>query len=172
MPFLRKIFHTKKDLDKHKITHKSFRPCRNLPECSYAENCRFNHNIVYSNQYLCYNCDKENETLGDLMKHRKIMHTTNKCEKLAENKCKFTSESCWFNHEEENKENEHISSSQKEFLDSSKPSLINETHPSVFRQTQANLAPPPTQEIWSKMLSMLENLTQMLNHLKQTNQSQ
>ena len=170
--FCGKIFHTKKDLDKHKITHKSFRPCRNLPECSYAENCRFNHNTVYSNQYLCYNCGKENETLGDLMKHRNTMHTTNKCKKLAENKCKFTSESCWFNHEEETKENEHISSSQKEFLDSSKPSLINETHPSVFRQTQANLAPPPTQEIWSKMLSMLENLTQMLNHLKQTNQSQ
>ena len=50
----------KSELENHrKRTHKSFKPCRNLPDCQYASKCIFNHSKVDSNIFVCYECCDE-----------------------------------------------------------------------------------------------------------------
>ena len=75
----------KSELENHrKRTHKSFKPCTNLPDCQYASKCIFNHSKVDSNIFVCYECGDELKTFNDLMAHRKNSHTLNKCVKFLE----------------------------------------------------------------------------------------
>ena len=92
-------YNEKSELEEHiRKTHKSFKPCRNLPNCQYASSCIFNHSEINSDIFLCYECGEELKSFGDLMVHRKNNHTMSSCHKFLENKCRFTAESCWFNH--------------------------------------------------------------------------
>ena len=157
------VMHKRKD-------HKSFAPCKNLPNCPYQSDCMFNHKLK-SNNFICYECGTEFEYLKDLMTHRKKHHTMNNCSKYSRNECLFTKEACWYNHE-----------------DKSKPEQANESHPGekdnnpskgasqppVFWERPASPVPPiiPTQATWVKMMSMMTELNQMMKTMKNQNQFQ
>ena len=162
-------FNSSTELEEHKRkSHKTFRPCKNLPGCPYENSCIFNHNTIDSSKFLCFACGNEFDTFSDLMFHRKMKHTMFRCIKFSENKCSFTAESCWYNHDSDKSE-EQSSSQQEGFWDP--PPAPN--HPSVFRDVPVNLAPPspqPTQATWLKMVTMMENLNQMMKNIKETNQ--
>ena len=94
-------FGSNTELEEHRRkSHKTFKPFRNLPNCPYESNCLFNHNTIDTNMFLCYECGLAFNIFSDLMFHRKTKHTMNKCSKFSENDCKFTGESCWYNHSE------------------------------------------------------------------------
>ena len=77
-------FYNKMKLEEHKQrTHKSFKPCKNLPNCSYGQECIFNHNKINRDMFLCYECGIEEKTLSDLMIHRKNKHVVNDCLKYS-----------------------------------------------------------------------------------------
>ena len=162
------------ELEKHRRgTHKTFKPCRNLPKCPYENSCLFNHNVIDSNNFLCYECGLELHTFRYLMFHRKNNHTMNKCLKFSDNNCKFTDESCWYNHSEVPAPTRV--DSQQGFWDPIPPTDQPSVQPSGFRDPPVNLAPPsaqPTQAAWLKMISMMENLNQMMEKMKETNQFQ
>ena len=170
----------KGDLEKHrKQKHKTFKPCRNLPDCPYENNCIFNHQEVNKNMFLCYECGFEYKSLSDLMFHRKTHHNVNECIKFNENKCKFTDESCWYTHNEQqnimNKDNKQQDTHKQGFWDPPSSSDPPTVQPSVFQVPPANLAPPspqPTQATWLKMVAMMNNLNMMMKEMKDANQSQ
>ena len=141
-------FFDRKTLEEHKKrTHKSFKPCRNLPNCQYGVECIFNHNSVRNDLFLCYECGKETKTLSELMIHRKNNHIVNDCINHQTNTCRHGSEKCWFNHKQL----------------------------SVFRDPPSNLAPPspqPTQATWLKMVEMVDQLNNMMKEMRETGQFQ
>jgi hypothetical protein len=97
------------DLNKHKITQKSFKPCKNLPHGQYENDCIFNHEKIETNRLICYECGETFITLKELMLHRKANHKMNECSKFIKNECKFTDSSCWYMHDKgKNKSEEHI----------------------------------------------------------------
>ena len=171
--FCTQKFNTDNELEEHKQRHKTFKPCRNIPDCKFGINCLFNHNNYNKNKSLCYECGNEFNTFNELMFHRKNKHTMRACENFKQNRCRFSSERCWFNHnnsktiidKHQTKQHEKISYPQP-----SKKSLISE--PSVFQNVPVNLAPPstaPTEATWRKMITMMEHLNQMMQIIKKTN---
>ena len=171
--FCTQKFNTDNELEEHKQRHKTFKPCRNIPDCKFGINCLFNHNNYNKNKSLCYECGNEFNTFNELMFHRKNKHTMRACENFIQNRCRFSSERCWFNHnnsktiidKHQTKQHEKISCPQP-----SKKSLISE--PSVFQNVPVNLAPPstaPTEATWRKMITMMEHLNQMMQIIKKTN---
>ena len=140
-------------LEEHiKKTHKSFKPCKNLPNCPFGNACLFNHKEISSNTFLCYECGSESTSLGDLMIHRKNNHTMGPCLRFLANSCIYNSKSCWFNH---NEKPEQIFTERQNTMNNknkqqegfwelpSDPSPPPSTaQPSVFRDPPANLAPP------------------------------
>ena len=168
-----KEFPNENDIALHKRKdHKSYKPCRNLPNCPYGSECKFNHQPI-SDKFICYDCNEEFPRLKDLMAHRKNNHTMNSCEKFLRNECPFTNEACWFNHinpidptSEDIKENE-ISKDEN---------LYNkEYQPPVFWERPANLAPPdrmPSQASWTKMVSMMNELNRMMMNMSNNIKSQ
>ena len=141
--------------------HRSFKPCKNLPNCPYGTDCMFNHNPK-SNKFICYECGEEFEVLRDLMVHRKKKHTMNTCEKFLKNECKRTQETCWYNHE--NKEPTINESSEDD-----KKKSQETFQPPVFWERPANLAPPanlPDHATWLKMITMMTELNKMMSELK------
>ena len=160
-------FYDRKTLEEHKKrTHKSFKPCRNLPNCRYGSDCIFNHGIVNNDMYLCYECGEETKTLDDLMLHRKKKHVVNDCLKHLTNSCPYGIQKCWFIH--------------KEQILHDKPSnlqvgVVTNPQLSVFRDSPANLAPPAaplTQATWVKMVQMLNDLNRMMQEMKETGRFQ
>ena len=171
--FCTQKFNTDNELEEHKQRHKTFKPCRNIPDCEFGINCLFNHNNYNKNKSLCYECGNELNTFNELMFHRKNKHTMRACENFIQNRCRFSSERCWFNHnnsktiidKHQTKQHEKTSCPQP-----SKKSLISE--PSVFQNVPVNLAPPstaPTEATWRKMITMMEHLNQMMQIIKKTN---
>ena len=168
--FCTQKFNTNNELQEHKQRHKTFKPCRNIPDCEFGINCLYNHNNYDKNKSLCYECGNEFNTFNELMFHRKSKHTMRACKNFMQNRCRFSGERCWFNHnnsidQHQTKQHEKISSPQP-----SKKSLISE--PSVFQNIPVNLAPPstaPTEATWRKMITMMEYLNQMMQTMKKTN---
>ena len=78
----------------------------------------------------CYLCQKQFENKRTMMIHRKKEHigAVKNCYEFQENKCRFSSEDCWFHH----KLNEHINQEH----------VIVETEESVFQEVKQNLKPP------------------------------
>ena len=65
-------FQTNEDMmDHRRKSHKTFKPCKNIPDCNFQDQCLFNHKPINSNTFLCYECGEELRTLSDLMFHRK-----------------------------------------------------------------------------------------------------
>ena len=180
-------FYNKTTLDEHKQrTHKSFKPCRNMPNCPYKDECIFNHKTINNNMFLCYECGIEEKTLADLMIHRKNKHTVSDCYKYSTNECKHTSETCWFNHKmkpENNIAKEPDMADKHEGVweplpdQSSQKIDEQKAQSSVFWDTPANLAPPSptsppvTQAMWLRMVQMLESLNKMMKQIKEANPS-
>ena len=94
----------------HKIaSHRTYKPCRNLPNCQFKDQCLFNHNQIKDNEFICFQCGKIFTSISDLMNHRKATHKKNMCIRFKNKICDFTNDKCWFSHETEEsatKENE------------------------------------------------------------------
>ena len=129
-------------------------------------NCIYNHNQVDNSMFLCYECGYEFKTFSDLMFHRKKNHNMNNCSNFLENKCRFTNNSCWYEHP--HNDNPRI---PPKVNPTHNPDIVNEqtaSKPSVFQDPPANLAPPspqPTQAAWLKMVSMMNNLNQLTKQI-------
>ena len=160
-------FETSSDMSDHKKKyHKSFKPCKNLPDCSFKENCLFNHNEIDQNNFLCYVCGDEFNKLSELMVHRKTHHSTNKCQKFLKDICNFTSEKCWYSHETKSDDDKEPGETI------TKEQTILPENMSVFRVAPDNLAPPSnqtqlSQATWIKLTSMMTDLKQMMEKLEQ-----
>ena len=171
--FCTQKFNTDNELEEHKQRHKTFKPCRNIPDCEFGINCLYNHNSYDKNKSLCYECGNEFNTFNELMFHRKSKHTMRACENFMQNRCRFSSERCWFNHNESRTSiDKHQTEQHKKIScpQPSKKSLISEQ--SVFRNIPVNLAPPstaPTEATWQKMITMMEYLNHMMQTIKKTN---
>ena len=70
----------------------------------------------------------------------------NKCTKFQGNKCKFTSESCWYNHDEKS-----VNYTEKD------------VQTPVFQEAQDNPHPPDMME---RMMSMMEKLMKKVENLE------
>ena len=169
------------NLKEHMIAmHKSYKPCRNLPNCQFGNDCIFNHNEISKDMFLCYECGNESTTLRDLMFHRKNKHTVSNCLKYLSKRCIFNNDSCWFNHPDESLDKTDVTKNTQGPWQS--PSFFppsqayqSTAQSSVFQEAPTNLAPPsvqPTQATWLQMLEMMRNLKQMMEQIKQTSQFQ
>ena len=168
-------FYNKSTLEEHKNrVHRSFKPCKNLPNCSYGHECMFNHNKVSKDMLICYECGYETKTLNDLMLHRKSKHVVSDCLKQYTNECKFTSEKCWFIHK--TKTNISNPNTQEHVLGNPITDALptnskqKETQSSVFQATPANLAPPSpqlTQATWLRMVQMVDSLNKMMVEIRE-----
>ena len=131
------VLKSKDELVSHKIkSHKSFKPCNNYKtnSCKFGDTCLFNHVTLSEGQLICFDCGLTFIQKGDLMKHRKLVHgNVEVCRNFQSNKCRFTSESCWWSH------------------------LGNDVGKKVqnqdFQQAPQNLAPPSTLEEVSRQLA-------------------
>ena len=111
------------------------------------------------------------------MMHRKETHRPIQCLRFLKNMCYYTSEKCWYEHRGEVKEH------NPENLVEMNEAAQTEEEPApklpVFRLPPGNLAPPATpttttpkmtQATWIKMTSMMSELRQMMENLKQFQQ--
>ena len=164
--FCEQTFRSEAIMEKHKHQkHKTFKPCKNIPQCPYEDKCIFNHNKIDPNMFLCFECGQQFKTFSDLMFHRKKEHTVNQCLKYSENKCKYTNDGCWYNHTRPSTQKDQQSVGWKP---------TTPVQPSVFQVPPANLAPPspqPTQAMWLRMISMINDLNVMMKQLQANNQS-
>ena len=159
-------FPNENDIVIHKRNdHRSFRPCKNLPNCPYGTDCMFNHQIK-TNKFTCYECGEEFETLNNLMGHRRNNHTMRTCDRFLRNECKY--KFCWFPHD---KKVPSINTESKEDKKESNEAF----QPPVFWERTENLAPPatiPNQATWLKMVSMMAELNKMMTEIKNQNKFQ
>ena len=169
--FCTEHFKTNRDMMNHrKKSHRTFKPCRNIPDCPFQEKCLFNHVTLDNNSFICYECGEQFKTLNDLMIHRKTQHKSIQCLKFSKNECKFASDKCWYNHKDikTTKESPNEVLSPMETSDDEQVVKL-----PVFQQASANLAPPwnqttpaPTQATWIKMMSMMTDLNRMMQSMK------
>ena len=184
---------------KHRQTvHKTFKPCRNLPNCQFND-CVFNHNPIDDNTHICYECGEKFNIFSSLMFHRKNNHSMENCLKFSQNNCKFNDKSCWYNHGYlKNTTNENVQGMKSpEKMNNSRNQT---THGSVFHKTPANLVPPsstpmgppmghqpgpplgskvapqtgpqagqPSQATWLRMVTMMKELNMMMMNMKNVN---
>ena len=62
-------FETKEGMDKHRRkTHPSFKPCRNMSDCSYGTRCHYSHEPL-KKAFRCYQCGEEFNNRGEMMIH-------------------------------------------------------------------------------------------------------
>ena len=54
--FCDETFITVEDQSKHRRTHRTFKECKNLPNCQYANECIFYHEKIENNKLICYEC--------------------------------------------------------------------------------------------------------------------
>ena len=171
--FCTQKFNTDNELQEHKQRHKTFKPCRNIPDCEFGINCLYNHNSYDKNKSLCYECGNEFNTFNELMFHRKSKHTMRACENFMQNRCRFSSERCWFNHNDSRTSIDKHQTEQHKKISCPQPSKKSlKSEQSVFRNIPVNLAPPstaPTEATWQKMITMMEYLNHMMQTIKKTN---
>ena len=171
--------------------HKTFKPCRNLPNCQYND-CLFNHEPIDDKTHQCFECGEKFETFSNLMFHRKNKHSMNKCLKFLKNNCMFNDNSCWYDHATaQNKTHEYFAKMKSP----DKGENVNERSERipVFWDPRVNMDPPsgppmgpppgpkgtpldplsgpPSQATWLRMISMVKELNMMMMNLKKTNLS-
>ena len=92
-------FSTDKEMWAHrKSRHGTFKPCRNLPDCSFGAECYYSH-VTMKLDFRCFECGTEFKTNNDMMVHRHIKHRSTKlCTKFANGTCRRSSQECWWSH--------------------------------------------------------------------------
>ena len=138
-------FTTGNELSKHRTSnHKTFKPCKNLPNCQYKDDCLFNHKMLNIDTFICYECGYETKNLNHLMEHRKANHKMNTCRKFLQNKCIFNASSCWYNHNNRQGQSSEKKENESNDVEMTSP-VKNKSYTQVFRNAPSNLAPPPPQ---------------------------
>ena len=142
--FCQETFSTKKDLLTHrKIKHVTYKPCRNMSNCTYGDNCFFSH-IPLIKAFRCYQCGENFTAKNDMMKHRKRDHQNVKeCQQfLSSGNCRFNN-NCWWSHDNEVD------------MDTSENNSANEGFWETRRETEPPLLRPPQQS--PNMNSIIKN---------------
>ena len=151
------FFEEVSELRKHAFReHKSFRPCKNFFEaeslgCQFGNNCHYSHVKVTFGMQRCFKCGNEFVSLKDLMVHRKMEHME-LCKEAVNGSCKFTQNTCWFNHPLVNRKN----------------GTFPPPTPMDFQQGRQKAPPFPPQEVELKkvvasMFSLMQNLMSQVN---------
>ena len=99
--------------------------------------------------YKCSFCEQVFNTMAQLLVHRKESHTDTKmfrCRDDRKGACRFSSDDCWFKHDD--------ILVDREGKDTSKP---------VFQNAKVNLHPP---DLIEKIVSMMEILTKKVSILE------
>ena len=146
--------------------------CKNKLEgnCPFSDQkCWWNHQKVENNKddsIKCYVCDELFEARSSMMKHRKVNHPNiiRKCFNYLQNRCNFTSSSCWFSHDEERmetKEEGSLESKDEESMETEEEEgereednieeeeekeVQNNENESVFQKVVTNVKPPINKE--------------------------
>ena len=164
-------------LEHRQSMHKTFKPCKNMLDCKFQNDCFFNHSKIDSNSFICYECGKLFPAVSDLMNHRKNTHEKRMCKRFLEDTCNFANDKCWYSHKgkEENfdiemKSDVEIKSNieNKSDIEMKSP----KTSQLVFQNSQETLAPPgqnqnqPTMAMWLQMKMMMEECTKMMAHFQ------
>ena len=124
-PFCEEVFLSRSDLIRHrKISHPTYKPCRNQTGCVFKSECIFSHDITPEDMCRCYECGEYFQNKNDMMLHRKNAHEVKTCRKWLEKKCQ-RGDQCWWDHKTDEQ---------------------NQTRNRDFHQTQENLAPPVVQQ--------------------------
>ena len=144
-------FKLKDELNKHRLSkHKTFKPCEKFSQghCQFGERCFYNHIKLSHGEFICYVCGKTFESKRDLMLHRRNTHQTEVCREFLSNKCKFTSASCWWSHQINDKKAEQATQ--------------------VFQESSENLAPPAgfSHEI-SNLMKIIQNMKMQMSQITQ-----
>ena len=99
------FFQSKIHLVNHKReVHPTFKPCRNFIEsntCKFRNECLFSHSPIQADKHRCFRCGDEFESVATLATHRKQKHNE-PCKKFNSNNCKYSSETCWYKHDNTN----------------------------------------------------------------------
>ena len=92
------IFETKEGLESHWTkNHPTFKPCRNMNDCSYGRKCMYSHEPM-KKFFRCYQCGEEFNTRPYIMVDRKKEHEVDECRSfLEQGKCRYQ-DSCWWSH--------------------------------------------------------------------------
>ena len=154
------------DLTKHlREAHKTYKPCRNLSDCTYAPKCRYNHKKYPEGTQVCFECGFTFTTVHDLMKHRKRNHKVPLCKAFLKNNCGFSADDCYHTHAKQ--PHKESLPAQHEVKKTSFPSALS----AGFWDAPVNLAPPaaptiiqqgPNQIEWSQMKEAINQLNQMM----------
>ena len=132
--FCKKQFPNKNDLINHKkIMHKTYQPCRSPNNCSWGEECLFNHEELGENMFICYQCGEKFDSRHKVMIHRRIVHKNEICRAYLKGSCEFSP--CWFSHVSISK-----NTSSPEIIDTNNQPLAAQL--SGFWETQQKRAPP------------------------------
>ena len=106
-----KSFRNKSELMYHrKREHlSSVASCRNHANgnCTYSSDlCWWKHSDDNEQSIKCYVCGETFDCKSNMMKHRKIAHSSIivPCNKFNEKKCRFNDNSCWFKHQDDEKD--------------------------------------------------------------------
>ena len=181
-------FATDKEMWAHrKSEHGTFKPCRNLPGCSFGVDCYYSH-IPMEADFRCFECGEEFNSNRDMMVHRHNKHKNTKpCLKFSNGTCRRSEQECWWSHntngamltsnvtsKPKSVENNFSQLMQEPMVKSnvtSKPKLAENN---VSQQMQGfwkyptNLAPPaPKPNTETLMLNMMDLMQQLMMNMKQ-----
>ena len=77
-----------------------------------------------------------------MMIHRKKEHVVKDCNLYLENKCRYSEESCWFNHVDNVNEEDEQENVEKVNEEDEHGNVDHKSSQSVFQEVQVNLEPP------------------------------
>jgi hypothetical protein len=101
-------------MNHRKMLHPSNIKCRYIPNCKFGRNCWYVHsdtdqtdvtdNTISQKEPFkttCHTCNMEFTSKYQMMNHKKTVHTRNiQCKEYIKNRCRRSSDQCWFTHEQ------------------------------------------------------------------------
>ena len=121
------------------------------------EECWFSHGSISQGKtanagYSCSFCEETFPNMAQLLVHRKEYHNPTKkiqCRDFDKESCRFSSEECWYKHENDISVDENVEECQD----------------SVFQKAKVNQDPP---DMMQKIVNMLELLSRKVKSLEET----
>ena len=140
-----KMFKDKREMSKHrKTTHITFKPCKNILNCSFGEDCFYSHKTIQPGAIVCFQCGDTFKSKTQLLNHIKSQHGHTKCLKYLKGQCRFNSNSCFY---------KHVLSNETDKTEKA------QTYPQVFCPPRENLAPPDKLEkLKQDLMNILPNI--------------